>query len=182
MDPRILDCNAGTDRATGVSVSRKSSSGLVMTLSMRNRWHCISKARSPTSDTTILRTHRRPAKGFCSSQSGLKTKYRRPVSLTWLVLANGDELTKTKLTVATQSDASDFSKEELTDFAFKLHGHKHTFQAGSKAERDSWLAAVEATAAEAKTSRESIVGSDGYKNHMSKLSKNTVVYMILLPN
>ncbi|MCJ1403291.1 hypothetical protein MMC11_006514 [Xylographa trunciseda] len=68
------------------------------------------------------------------------------------------------------SDASDFSKEELTDFSFKLHGHKHTFQAGSKAERDSWLSAAEVTATDAKTSREGVVGSEGYKNHMSKLN------------
>ncbi|MCJ1380494.1 hypothetical protein MMC17_003599 [Xylographa soralifera] len=68
------------------------------------------------------------------------------------------------------SDASDLSKEELTDFSFKLHGHKHTFQAGSKAERDSWLSAVEATTTEAKTSREAIVESEGYKNHLSKLN------------
>ncbi|MCJ1395174.1 hypothetical protein MMC18_008055 [Xylographa bjoerkii] len=72
------------------------------------------------------------------------------------------------------SDASDFSKEELTDFSFKLHGHKHTFQAGSKAERDSWLSAVEATATEAKTSREGIVESEGYKSHMSKLNTPAV--------
>ncbi|MCJ1296699.1 hypothetical protein MMC34_008265 [Xylographa carneopallida] len=68
------------------------------------------------------------------------------------------------------SDASDFSKEELTDFSFKLHGHKHTFQAGSRAERDSWLSAVEITASEAKSSRAAMVESEGYKNHMSKLN------------
>ncbi|MCJ1439021.1 hypothetical protein MMC27_008411 [Xylographa pallens] len=68
------------------------------------------------------------------------------------------------------SDASDFSKEEFTDFSFKLHGHKHTFQAGSKAERDSWLSAVETTASEANASRTAMVESEGYKNHMSKLN------------
>ncbi|MCJ1287119.1 hypothetical protein MMC26_006467 [Xylographa opegraphella] len=67
-------------------------------------------------------------------------------------------------------DASDLSKEELTDFSFKLQGHKHTFQAGSKAERDSWFSAVETTAAEAKTSRPAMVESEGYKNQMNKLN------------
>ena len=62
--------------------------------------------------------------------------------------------------------------EDLKDFSFKLHGqHKHTFQAATKAERDSWLSAIEAAAAEAKTAHESVVGSDGYKSHMSKYGK-----------
>lgn len=60
-------------------------------------------------------------------------------------------------------------KEELTDFSFKLHGHKHAFQAGSKVERDSWFSAVETTATEAKHSREGVIQSDGYKKHMSRL-------------
>ncbi|MCJ1475595.1 hypothetical protein MMC13_004258 [Lambiella insularis] len=68
------------------------------------------------------------------------------------------------------SEASDFSKEELNEFSLKLHGHKHAFQANSKAERDSWLSAVEACAAEAKISRQGIVGSEGYKKHMNKLA------------
>ncbi|KAI9881035.1 MAG: hypothetical protein M1830_008917 [Pleopsidium flavum] len=69
------------------------------------------------------------------------------------------------------SEASDVTKEGYNEFSFRLHGHKHTFQALTHAERDSWLVAVETKAAEAKTTREGIIGSDGYKHHMEKLGK-----------
>jgi len=63
------------------------------------------------------------------------------------------------------------TKEGYNDFSFRLHGHKHTFQAATHAERDSWLVAVETKAAEAKTSRDGITGSDGYKHHMENLGR-----------
>ena len=49
-----------------------------------------------------------------------------------------------------------------------LHGHKHTFQAVTKAEKDGWLVAIETKHADAKTEREAIVGSDGYKSTLEK--------------
>ncbi|MCJ1483384.1 hypothetical protein MMC06_003551 [Schaereria dolodes] len=68
------------------------------------------------------------------------------------------------------SDASDVTKEGLNDFSFRVHGHKHTFQAPTSAERDSWLVAVETKLGEAKSTHEGVIGSDGYKNHMSKFA------------
>ena len=49
-----------------------------------------------------------------------------------------------------------------------LHGHKHTFQAVTKAEKDGWLVAIGTKHADAKTEREAIVGSDGYKSALEK--------------
>ena len=66
---------------------------------------------------------------------------------------------------------SDITKEAQNEFHFKLHGHKHTFQAATSAERDNWFAVVENKASEAKASRNGIVDSEGYKNHLSSLSK-----------
>lgn len=55
-------------------------------------------------------------------------------------------------------------KGNFNDFGFSLHGHKHHFQAVTKAEKDGWIVALETKATEANTSREGIVGSSGYKN------------------
>lgn len=69
-----------------------------------------------------------------------------------------------------KSDVSDVTKGDLNEFTFKLNGHKHGFQATSKAERDGWLVAIESRLADAKASREGIVGSDGYKSRIEQLS------------
>ena len=63
------------------------------------------------------------------------------------------------------------TKESYNEFFFKLHGHKHTFQTGTPAERDSWLVAIETKASEAKAAREGIIGSDGYKQQIEKLGR-----------
>ena len=60
------------------------------------------------------------------------------------------------------------SKLDSNDFSFKLHGHKHTFQAHNRADRDSWIAAIETQATEAKGSREGVVSSAGYKSSLDK--------------
>lgn len=73
-------------------------------------------------------------------------------------------------------DASDFGKDPgSNEFHFKLHGQKHTFQAATSTERDSWLSAVESKAAEAKASRDGIIGSEGYKKHMTSLGAPAVM-------
>lgn len=66
------------------------------------------------------------------------------------------------------ADISDVAKGNFNDFTFMLHGHKHTFQAVTKAEKDGWLVAIETKHADAKTEREEIVGSDGYKSALEK--------------
>jgi hypothetical protein len=68
-----------------------------------------------------------------------------------------------------QSDVSDVTKGDLNEFTFKLHGHKHAFQASTKAERDGWVVAIESRLADAKASRDGLVGSEGYKNHLKQL-------------
>ena len=77
---------------------------------------------------------------------------------------------------AFQGIASDVVTEDLTDFSFKVHGHKHTFQAATKAERDAWLKAVETTVTEAKAAHENIVGSEGYKSELAKFSEYPVTW------
>ena len=59
-------------------------------------------------------------------------------------------------------------KGNFNDFGFSLHGHKHNFQATNKSEKDAWLVTIETKAAEAKTAREGIVGSSGYKSQLEK--------------
>lgn len=68
------------------------------------------------------------------------------------------------------------SRVDFNDFAFKLHGHKHTFQAQSRAERDSWIAAIETRATEAKASREGIVSSAGYKSSLDKFGTSYLAH------
>ena len=63
---------------------------------------------------------------------------------------------------------TEIAKGNVNDFTVSLHGHKHTFQALSKAERDGWLVAIEPKMTDAKTSREGIVGSEGYKSQLEK--------------
>lgn len=62
------------------------------------------------------------------------------------------------------------TKEGSNEFLFKWNGQKHTFQAANAGERDSWVAAVEAKSAEGKADKEAIVGSEGYKTELEKLS------------
>lgn len=68
---------------------------------------------------------------------------------------------------------SDVTLEGSNEFSFKLHGHKHIFQAASTTERASWIAAIEAKSTEAKALKEGIVASEGYKSHIDKYSTCT---------
>ncbi|KAI9698930.1 MAG: hypothetical protein M1836_003119 [Candelina mexicana] len=79
------------------------------------------------------------------------------------------------------ADVSEVTKEGINDFHFKLHGQKHTFQAGSLSERDSWLVAVQTRAAEAKTTAESITGSAGYKENFGRLGGSSAVLAPIAP-
>ena len=73
--------------------------------------------------------------------------------------------------MAAQADATDLSKDGSNDFSFKLHGHKHAFQATSGAERDSWIVAIQKAIDEAAPMKEGIFGSEGYKSQLSKYGK-----------
>lgn len=72
------------------------------------------------------------------------------------------------------SEITDVSKESFNEFLFKINGHKHVFQTTSSAERNSWIAAIEAHAAVAKAEKEAITSSEGYKAELKKLSKPVV--------
>ncbi|PYH74189.1 uncharacterized protein BO88DRAFT_4838 [Aspergillus vadensis CBS 113365] len=67
------------------------------------------------------------------------------------------------------ADVSDIAKEGSTELHFKVNGQKHTFQASSTSERDSWVAALEA-----KAEKEAVTSSEGYKAELEKLSKPAV--------
>ncbi|EER28054.1 hypothetical protein CPC735_033900 [Coccidioides posadasii C735 delta SOWgp] len=68
------------------------------------------------------------------------------------------------------AEVSDIAKEGSNELTFKWNGHKHAFQATSGDERDSWFATIEAKSAEGKAEKETIVGSDGYKAELEKLT------------
>ncbi|KAB8079137.1 Pleckstrin homology domain-containing protein [Aspergillus leporis] len=72
------------------------------------------------------------------------------------------------------ADVTDVTKEGSSEFLFKVNGHKHTFQAASATERDSWVVAIEAKAAEAKAEKETITSGEGYKAELEKLTKPVV--------
>lgn len=80
-----------------------------------------------------------------------------------------------QLTRSSQADVSDVTKEGSSEFQFKIAGQKHTFQASSAAERDSWVVAIEAKAAEAKAEKEAITTSEGYKAELEKLTKPAAI-------
>ncbi|KAF7131243.1 hypothetical protein CNMCM5793_004293 [Aspergillus hiratsukae] len=79
------------------------------------------------------------------------------------------------------AEISDLTKEGSSEFHFKVNGQKHTFQAASAAERDSWFVALEAKAAEAKAEKETIVASEGYKAELEKLTKPVVAEPVKKP-
>jgi Pleckstrin homology domain len=74
-----------------------------------------------------------------------------------------------------QADASEVTKDSSNDFSFKINGHKHTFQAASNAERDSWIAAIETKTTEGKGLKEGVVGSEGFKKHIEKYSMSVLL-------
>ena len=66
---------------------------------------------------------------------------------------------------------TDFVKGVPLEFSFKIHDQKHTFQAPSRAERDSWIVAIETKSKEANSYNEVIVGSEGYKSQLGKFGR-----------
>lgn len=68
-----------------------------------------------------------------------------------------------------QAEASEVAKEGNVIFSFKVHGHKHSFEASNNTERDGWVVAVEKSVEEAKAAAEGITSSDEYKETIEKL-------------
>ena len=77
-----------------------------------------------------------------------------------------------------QAEATDLTKDGTIAFHFKLHGHKHTFEATSAPERNGWFMAAEKIIEEAKASREEMLASPGYKEQLEKLSKFRAMHLI----
>jgi hypothetical protein len=73
-----------------------------------------------------------------------------------------------------QADATDLSKDGTIAFFFKLHGHKHAFEAQTAPERNGWFIAVEKAIAEAKADSEGIVANETYIEQLAKLGKYPV--------
>jgi len=71
------------------------------------------------------------------------------------------------------SEATDLAKDGAAGFHFKLHGHKHSFEASNVAERDGWYVAFEKAIEEAAAAAKDIVESEGYKEQLEKLKKPT---------
>ncbi|KAF1941796.1 hypothetical protein EJ02DRAFT_346991 [Clathrospora elynae] len=71
--------------------------------------------------------------------------------------------------------ATDVAKDGAIAFAFKISGHKHTFEAQTAAERDGWFTAVERAITEAKAAKDGIESSDGYKEHKENIAKPVIL-------
>lgn len=79
---------------------------------------------------------------------------------------------KTLTDTAKKAYATDLAKDGAVAFAFKLSGHKHTFEASTAAERDGWFVAVEKAITEAKASKDGVESSEGYKEAKEKIGKS----------
>jgi hypothetical protein len=72
------------------------------------------------------------------------------------------------------ADAEDIKPVGTGEFTFRLHGHKHKFDAQTTTERDSWVVGIKKFAEEAKLKKEEIVNSEGYKEALAKLKPSPV--------
>jgi hypothetical protein len=80
-----------------------------------------------------------------------------------------------------QSEVSDIVEEGTIDFSFSSHGHKHTFQASTSAERDNWVAVLKTKIEAAKELATTVPETEGYKTALSELTKPTFVAPIAVP-
>ncbi len=65
---------------------------------------------------------------------------------------------------------SDLAIGDFNDFSVKLHGKNHTFQALNKSERDGWIVSLRPQMADAKSHREMLMATPGYKSAFEKYS------------
>jgi outer membrane biosynthesis protein TonB len=80
-----------------------------------------------------------------------------------------------------QSEVADPVEEGTIDFSFNSHGHKHTFQASTPAERDNWVAVLKTKIEAAKELATTVPETEGYKTALSELTKPTFVAPIAVP-
>jgi hypothetical protein len=72
----------------------------------------------------------------------------------------------------------DITQPGITEFTFKVHGQKHSFLATSRNERDGWLKAIKAECEAAKSKKEEIHGSEGYKKTLEDLSMSRTRHVL----
>jgi hypothetical protein len=73
------------------------------------------------------------------------------------------------------SEVSDLTPDGTVDFSFSLGGHKHTFQANTLPERDSWLAALKTKIEEATALATTVPETEEYKKSFGELTKPVLV-------
>jgi hypothetical protein len=89
------------------------------------------------------------------------------------------QILTTRFSNIAQAYASDLVKDGTLAFAFKISGHKHTFEAQNSPERDGWFVAVEKAIVEAKETKETIESGEAYKETKEKLSKSAHSCLLL---
>jgi hypothetical protein len=80
-----------------------------------------------------------------------------------------------------QSEVADPVEEGTIGFSFSSHGHKHTFEASTPAERDNWVAVLKTKIEAAKELATTVPETEGYKTALSELTKHTFVAPIAVP-
>ncbi|RDW94113.1 uncharacterized protein DSM5745_01435 [Aspergillus mulundensis] len=139
--------------------------GLVKSLRFAKRFFYFSDEAVEAKQLSVFRSNEKPAVAnpivAWASQTGKGL----------LFFTKRAEDKATPAGIISLADISDVTKEGSDEFLFKLNGHKHTFQASNTAERDSWIAALEAKSTEAKAEKDTITSSEGYKAELEKLSK-----------
>lgn len=79
------------------------------------------------------------------------------------------------------SEVSDLVEEGTIAFSFSSHGHKHTFEASTLAERDNWFTVLKAKIEAAKELATTVPETEGYKTALSELTKPAFVAPIAVP-
>ncbi|KAF2869969.1 Pleckstrin homology domain-containing protein [Massariosphaeria phaeospora] len=119
-----------------------------------------------------------PASSLSQYLRGEKAEVAHPVAA-WssqtgkglLYFVKHADQTESPAGVINLADVTDLSKDGFVAFHFKLHGQKHSFEAQNLAERNGWFIAVEKAIEDAKSEKESMLASEGYKEHLTKLGK-----------
>lgn len=88
---------------------------------------------------------------------------------------------KTPAGVINLSEVSDIVEEGTDKFAFTYEGHKHTFEASTLAERDSWVAVLKTKTAEAKELATTVPETEEYKKSLAEFAPKTPVVAAAVP-
>ena len=101
-----------------------------------------------------------------------------PSGIIPLVRSHPDHKKEKTNLCATQADVVEITPLGAAEFTFKVHGHKHSFLAANKQEREGWLKAIHTACEEAKGKLEEIQGSEGYKKMLEELSMSLARHVL----